>query len=696
MAKEQVQWTSPSPFWPDAASASDAPARRAILQQPAILRFASDTFMDDFMKMLDTDPMQLPKFVATPETWRGPTVGPEPVKQVPAFARTLNRLGLAAARQKNAALQIASGGLGASSLITTSDPAAGGSPPPKFKLYQPAHQRYYLVTASLVCGRAGLPDRHVDPGRQERTTFVLRRLFPPGRLDISAPLPNFNPDTWEEYALVSSKNGSGWQRIPKEKQVAGGVAIAGEEQLPLFAMNFIEEDGRRRRLFAGLIPAGKREAYMAATSLPQPNDPLPVVPPQPVPDSRMVLVWSQFTEPWKNLIERAAAAQTLASGAPVPTDRTAAPVPPTPVTGAALQSALKTSREQIQTGSWYVLLDFAKFLKEQIADVWLRLGQPVASVVTPQDALLNALNTTVVSPSLAADLKKDTRGNALSYYQGAAVIPSSLSAALKAALAAEQILETVKVSYEREREASARAWPLFLFPLADPDPARTTTLPPLAPLLPAVGDTPLDLNKKKIDALASLIEAALPAMATAATPEIPLVAKQPMDMREGWFVIRCSFDRPECGPIDPPLLSEPTKAFQLAGFFDPDAPARPIRIALPLDTSPAGLRKFDKNTAFMISDMLCGQIDRMKGMSLADLVLSVLPWPFHKDLSVPDGGPCVSGGLEVGMICSLSIPIITICALLLLMIIVSLLDLIFRWVPFFIFCFPLPKLKAKA
>jgi hypothetical protein len=97
----------------------------------------------------------------------------------------------------------------------------------------------------------------------------------------------------------------------------------------------------------------------------------------------------------------------------------------------------------------------------------------------------------------------------------------------------------------------------------------------------------------------------------------------------------------------------------------------------------------------MISDMLCGQIDRMKGMTLGDLVLSVLPWPLNKKLSVPDGGPCVSGGVEVGMICSLPIPIITICALLLLMIIVSLLDIIFRWIPFFIFCFPLPKFKAK-
>ncbi|GAC1405261.1 MAG: hypothetical protein NVSMB56_19660 [Pyrinomonadaceae bacterium] len=144
------------------------------------------------------------------------------------------------------------------------------------------------------------------------------------------------------------------------------------------------------------------------------------------------------------------------------------------------------------------------------------------------------------------------------------------------------------------------------------------------------------------------------------------------------------------------MLSEPSAPFQLAGFFDPDAPARPIRIALPIDTTPAGLRKFDKNTAFMISDVLCGQIERMKGMTLGDLIRSVLPWPLHKDLSVPDGGACTDDdGLSIGMICSLSIPIITICALLLLFMIVFLLDIIFRWVPFFILCFPLPGFKAK-
>jgi hypothetical protein len=60
------------------------------------------------------------------------------------------------------------------------------------------------------------------------------------------------------------------------------------------------------------------------------------------------------------------------------------------------------------------------------------------------------------------------------------------------------------------------------------------------------------------------------------------------------------------------------------------------------------------------------------------------------------GGPCNDGGsVSIGMICSISIPIITICALIILMIMISLLDLIFRWLPFFILCFPVPKFKGK-
>ena len=76
--------------------------------------------------------------------------------------------------------------------------------------------------------------------------------------------------------------------------------------------------------------------------------------------------------------------------------------------------------------------------------------------------------------------------------------------------------------------------------------------------------------------------------------------------------------------------------------------------------------------------------------------MSVLPWPLHADLDIGGMHPCPrEGGPAAGMVCSMSIPIITICALLLLMIIVKLLDIVFYWMPFFQICLPVPKFDAK-
>jgi hypothetical protein len=688
MAQDVIQWASPSPLWPAATAGGDALSRQRRLRRPAILRFASDEFMEQFLALLENDPSRLGELVAKPETWRGPLKEQEPVKQAPAFARKLQRLGLLAARRNGAASSPATASVGTATLT-----GAPSKKAPKLKLYQPAHQRFYLVTSCLVCGRAGLPDRAVAPSRQERVGFVVRRLAPPQPLNIKQTLPEIKPDEWEEYAFVVAPDGQGWKRILREKR---GELEEGEELLPLFPVNFTEDAGRRRRLLAGLVPVGRREAYVNASQRRREDDPDPVVKPAPLPDARMLLVWSQVTEPWKRLIERADAARIVQGVNTLPSDpqRTSQDKPISD-DAAALAASMKATRELIQTGSWYVLLDFAKFLEEHINDVWQKSqGQtPQQPLTTAQENLIDALTNT----TLAVDLKNALLLDAPHY--NIEMVKTTLKDALISvrppeAETAEKIegdLDKVVKSYDR-KEPDAM-WPDFLFPLADCEHP--------APLPPAEGsDDPSKLEDRlnRLDRLAKLIEDALPPQPAGDAPAIPLAAKPVMDTRESWFVIRCVFERPECGPVDPPLLSEPTEAFQMAGFFDPDAPARPIRIALPIDTTPAGLRKFDKNAAFMISDVLCGQIDRVKSLSLGDLVRSVLPWPLHKDLSVPDGGPCKDSGdasLSVGMICSFSLPIITICALIMLMIIVTLLDIIFRWIPYFFICFPLPGFKAK-
>jgi hypothetical protein len=116
---------------------------------------------------------------------------------------------------------------------------------------------------------------------------------------------------------------------------------------------------------------------------------------------------------------------------------------------------------------------------------------------------------------------------------------------------------------------------------------------------------------------------------------------------------------------------------------------------MPLDISPAGLRKHQKNANFIISDMLCGKLRGARKTTLGDLVLSVLPWPFHKDLPDPGGASCSKGGVGFGMLCSLSIPIVTLCAMILLTIMVTLFDIFFRWLPLFFICLPIPGLKGK-
>ncbi|MFD0449552.1 hypothetical protein ACFQZK_00535 [Rhodococcus aetherivorans] len=139
------------------------------------------------------------------------------------------------------------------------------------------------------------------------------------------------------------------------------------------------------------------------------------------------------------------------------------------------------------------------------------------------------------------------------------------------------------------------------------------------------------------------------------------------------YAARLVYERPHCPPSHRLTISAPTEAFQLAHFYDPDAPFRQNRIVLPVDTSLEGLRKFPRAVTIELSAQLRRQMERVQAIKLKDL----------DEGNIPGERP-----LDLGLVCSLSIPIITICALVLLMIIVSLLNIVFFWVPLFRFCLP--------
>jgi hypothetical protein len=360
------------------------------------------------------------------------------------------------------------------------------------------------------------------------------------------------------------------------------------------------------------------------------------------------------------------------------------------------------------------LLDFADFLANHVPTVWQAVIGAAASPTLPDAAKQNLFNW--INGTSSA-----TPGSPSEWQLTGASFATSLRDAFKKINAAgvRDKLEGADRTFVTAK-VGTNPWPSFFylftgvresggtFAAAGVQGSLTSTSTPAIDsddVEPLPQATAAEADAAKVDKLVQLVIAAVDADATTPAPPVPFAVQlrdaMASDFKRGgdtsWFLIRCAYVRCDCGPLHPTVFSAPSQKFQLASFFDFDAPARPIRIALPIDTTAAGFRKHQKNTAFVLSDALCGQVNRLKGLGFVDLVLSVLPWPFHKDLDIgPEGlGPCGSAPATFGMICSLSIPIITICALILLFMIMLVLDLIFHWVPWFIICFPLPGFKAK-
>jgi hypothetical protein len=127
-------------------------------------------------------------------------------------------------------------------------------------------------------------------------------------------------------------------------------------------------------------------------------------------------------------------------------------------------------------------------------------------------------------------------------------------------------------------------------------------------------------------------------------------------------------DDPKCPPHT--IWSAPSEPFEIVPWFE-GAKVPPVQIELP-ELNRESLRKMTPNVSFKVPPSLQKFMDKM---TLDDLV---------------SGGPKKSDG-AFGMICSFSIPIITICAFIVLQIFLSLLNIIFWWLPYVRICLPFPK-----
>lgn len=586
-----------------------------------LLRFSNDNFMEELMGLLVENPKDLVAYRAYPEVWSGK---PE-----------------------------------------------DGSP---LKLYQPAHQRYYLVATNLVCRRPGLPDRVLAPTKGEKTSFVVRRLQPIE--SDQTPTPVVDPgflDGFEEYAFVVEVDQGVWRRVGPPQDPTTRDLLPKEQQHPLFGVGYQEETKLNRRLLAGLIPVGNYENYLGAPlmedqvgSSTKEADTEPEIDENN--DPRMAYLQMQVIAPWRSLKKlRENTERRLGNDLRSNFDEDAVPDGSDEISKQDEQL-----KRQLEMSSWYILLDLADFLEtydtagnvlgelNQLGGVYRDLATSLAGVVNFRECLESAMME--FDEAIESALAYPPGEDAVSAYY----LNSNSEIILQEGWPKLEACRSNGVAYS----------------LADTD---------FIEMVNENGDL----------LLVNLIRDALKDQeADQDAPALPLAARQAAlaaktDLgQDAWFIIRCVFDRPRCVGAARKVVSAGTQPFQMASYFDPEAPSRSVRISLPLDTSPAGLRKFSKNTAFVLSDILACQIGQVQDITLGDLVLSVLPWPFHKPLPDPEEGGCSEQSGD-GLVCSLSIPIVTICALLLLIIIAKVLDYFFRWIPYLIACFPLPGLKGK-
>ncbi len=674
MTSPSVQWTSPVPMW----SALNETNHTAF-DQPSILRFDTDYYMEELLSVMQHEPQRLPKWHAKPETWRIPAVTPQPVKPLPQFAQTLLKSQLAEVQAASTPSPIVN--------AEVAEDEADEDSPKTLKLYQPAQMRHYMVTADLICRIPGLPHRRFNTPNGERPTFVLRRLLP-NKDNPAETISEFNTNTCDEYAYVQTPRGAQWRKVDTVDFLA-----EAEDRLPMFALSYNETIKRKRRILAGIIPVGRREQYINAQLAPADSSPyesLDEAIPN-LPDKRLILFQMLVTEPWRRLRE----SKNTALGELATDKFPGSNLPPPAVQTREVQNL----QDRIQMQSWYILLDLKEFLQRYVKPVFKAIQDegdtPTENLNPDAKALYDWLTGTGIAQAL-----RDLDDTAISALQLATQNYTSPKAAYSETID-DTTWQALAVPGSKEGE-----YPELEFLLVDNAVDTSETLTALSPDDATPAATPAgreqliirpdDFNPgddSTYPALEQLVRKAL--LQQEMPTRVPAVmegvkaAMTPRPQVPGWFIIRCVFERPNCVPYEPELMSDPTESFQMASYYDPEAPARPIRIALPEDTTLNGLRKHQKNTLFTLSEMLCGQVEKARSFSFGDLVLSVLPWPFHKDLPGGQAEPCGDPGLSFGLILSLSIPIITIAGLLLLIIVVSLLDQIFRWLPYFITLIPI-------
>ena len=479
--------------------------------------------------------------------------------------------------------------------------AAGGGDPTNpdatYRLFQPLSRRYYLVTASLCCRRAGLPDHQPDPGEDEQAVFVVRRV----------------DDDGTEYGHV----GAGWvaadgstlldgeQRFPLHAAPVAGFAAPGT---PAGALGMAVGEPSTRQLLYGYIPVASRDDLVPP--LADPAGELKKVQaamglPNPAEHPAIVELMGRVVEPWQRL-----------QGAP-----------------------LTPNEPNIGYASMFLLLDLLDWLRTYVAPVY----QAILGGATPTNpnaaALLQGLTDQDVI-TLEALPQTKTMVEALDDVKDCLGLLDGSSTT------------TPSTTFDLRRSILNASW---LSPAKDPAGLAGLALAAVTEI-----DDPYHVPVE----LAGLIKS------DPVTPGVTGASASGKPTGNQAYVIRMVLVHQPCRP----LLSAPSRRFELARAMDADAPARPVLLQLP-DVN--DLRSFNRGVAIEMPPSLRRLLDRvtpemMKGDGLGS-----------------------DPGLQLGMICSFSLQIIFLVAFIVMFIFLILLNIVFWWLPFLKICFPVPVRPAS-
>jgi hypothetical protein len=146
------------------------------------------------------------------------------------------------------------------------------------------------------------------------------------------------------------------------------------------------------------------------------------------------------------------------------------------------------------------------------------------------------------------------------------------------------------------------------------------------------------------------------------------------DRRDALYHVRAFVRLRRCDGCPPELVwSDPSEPFRIVPWYEAGGP--PVRVQLP-EARLSDMARLKPNVAFEVPASVQ---DLLAGMKI------------KKPLDVQPGNL----KLGVAWICGFSIPLITLCAFIVLSIFLMLLNIVFWWLPFIKICIPIPRISAS-